>query len=88
MLEGISRRTVLEICRALGYKVEVRPLPLEELMSGTEVFLTSTAGGVMPITRVDDTTFGGGKPGAVSQAIRSTYWEWAKRPEMRTEVPY
>ena len=31
MLEGISRRTVLEICRALGYKVEVRPLPLEEL---------------------------------------------------------
>ena len=31
-------------------------------MSGTEVFLTSTAGGVMPITRVDDTTFGGGKP--------------------------
>lgn len=88
MLEGISRRTVLEICRALGYKVEVRPLPLEELMSGTEVFLTSTAGGVMPITRVDDTSFGGGKPGAVSQAIRSTYWEWAKRPEMRTEVPY
>lgn len=86
MLEGISRRTVLEICRAEGYAVEVRSLPLEELMRGEEIFITSTAGGVMPVTRVDDRTFHGGAPGPVARRIRERYWEMVRKPEMRTDI--
>jgi branched-chain amino acid aminotransferase len=88
MLEGISRRTVLEICRAEGYTVEERPLPLDELMRSEEVFITSTAGGVMPLTRVDDLVFGGGDPGAVARRLRESYWEMVRKPELRTEIEF
>ena len=88
MLEGISRRTVLEICRAEGYTVEERPLPLDELMRSEEVFITSTAGGVMPLTRVDDLVFGGGAPGEVARRLRERYWEMVRKPELRTEIEF
>lgn len=88
MLEGVTRRTVIEICRDLGYEVEIRPLPLDELMCSREVFLTSTAGGVMPLTKVDNKLFGNGVPGETALLIRSAYWDWIKRPELRCAIAY
>lgn len=85
MLEGVTRRTVLEICAELGRSVDVRPLPLDEVLDGAELFISSSAGGVMPLTRLDDAVFA---PGEVTCAIRQRYWEWVRRPHMRTEIPY
>ncbi|KUF09111.1 aminotransferase class IV [Pseudoponticoccus marisrubri] len=88
VLEGITRRTVLEICAELGLATEIRPLPLEEFMAADEVFLSSSGGGVLPITRVDDRIFGNGVAGPVARQLHARYWDWTRRPEHRTPVPY
>jgi branched-chain amino acid aminotransferase len=88
VLEGITRRTVLDMCAEMGIPTEIRPLPLDEFMEADEVFLSSSGGGVLPITRVDDRIFGNGKAGPVAQALHDLYWAWTKRPAHRTEIRY
>jgi len=88
VLEGITRRTVLEVCAEAGIATEVRTLPLAELMEADEVFISTTAGGPVPVTRVDQRIFSNGAPGPVASRIRETYWDWVKRPELRQEVDY
>ena len=63
-------------------------MPLDEFMRGSEVFISSTAGGVMPLTRVDDVSFNGGEVGDVTRKIRARYWEWVGRADLRTEIEY
>jgi hypothetical protein len=53
MLEGITRRTVIEMAQALGLPLHCRALPADELRQADEVFLSSSAGGVLPVTRLD-----------------------------------
>jgi hypothetical protein len=53
VLEGITRRTAIEIAQAQGIAVETRALSAAELRTADEVFLTSSGGGVLPVTRVD-----------------------------------
>ena len=87
-LEGITRRTVLEICAEQTIPAEVRPLPVSELMEADEVFLSSTAGGPVPLARVDDRVFSNGVAGPVTSQIRGRYWEWMRRPDLRDEVDF
>src|SRR5690625_3682850 len=47
VLEGITRRTALELCQELGLETVVAPLAQERLRRADEVFITSTAGGIM-----------------------------------------
>lgn len=88
VLEGISRQTVLEIGRELGLATDIRPLPLEELFQSDEVLITTSGGGVAPITKVDDRAFSNGAPGEVTMSIQKRYFEWATMPEHRTEIDY
>jgi branched-chain amino acid aminotransferase len=88
MLEGISRRTVMEMAAELGYDVEVRPLPLAEFMQADEVFMSSSGGGVLAITRVDDRIFANGTTGPITTALHARYWDWMYRPALRTEITY
>ncbi len=48
VLEGITRRTVIEIARADGRRVDVGPVRVDDITEGSEVFLTSTAGESCP----------------------------------------
>ena len=75
MLEGITRMTVLEIGRRQGLTVEERALPADELRGAEEVFITSTAGGVMPVAKIDGQALGDGRPGPRTLAIRQAYWD-------------
>ena len=88
MLEGISRRTVLEMAAELGFDVDVRPLPLAEFMQADEVFMSTSGGGVLAITRVDDRIFANGITGPITEALQARYWEWMYRPALRTEITY
>jgi branched-chain amino acid aminotransferase len=54
VLEGITRKTVIELAAEQGRQLEARPVPADELRQADEVFLSSTAGGIMPVTTVDD----------------------------------
>jgi branched-chain amino acid aminotransferase len=88
VLEGISRRTVIEIARSLGLRVELRALPAEELRGADEASLTSSGGGVLPVTRVDDQVLGTGRPGPVTQRLLATYWDWHRDPAYSQPIDY
>ena len=75
VLEGITRKTVIELATEQGIDCEVGGLTAEQLLGADEVFFTSTAGGVMPVRKVDDTIIGDGTPGPVTMSLRELYWQ-------------
>jgi branched-chain amino acid aminotransferase len=79
VLEGITRRSVIELCDDLGLSIEVRPVPVAELRDADEIFLSTTAGGVMPASRIDGRIMGNDRPGPVSTRVHDRFW--ARRAE-------
>lgn len=88
VLEGVTRRTVLDMANALKLPIEVRPLPADELRGAREVFLSSSGGGVLPVTRVDGRTIGDGTPGATTRKLLETYWAWHRLPQYSQPIDY
>ena len=77
MLEGVSRRTVIELATAAGLAVEERALPVVELRGASEIFLSSTGGGVIAVSRLDGVAIGGrpaGVFGPVTSRLQAAYW--------------
>jgi branched-chain amino acid aminotransferase len=87
VLEGVSRRTVLELCDALAIAVRVGALTADELASADEVFLSSTGGGVLPIAKVDGRPVRA-FPGPVTQRLHDAYWALHDDPRHRDPVAY
>jgi branched-subunit amino acid aminotransferase/4-amino-4-deoxychorismate lyase len=77
VLEGITRKSVIEICRDLGIPAKVGKVPAAEARAADEIFLATTAGGVMPASRIDGRIMGNDRPGPISTKIQETFW--AKR---------
>ena len=88
VLEGITRRTVLELARDAGTVVREEFLPAQAVRDADEVFLTSTAGGVMAVTSVDGAPVGDGAPGALTRRLRDAYWRLHEDPRYATPVAY
>ncbi|MDP7291821.1 MAG: aminotransferase class IV, partial [Verrucomicrobiota bacterium] len=60
-LDGITRRTVIDLAKSRGLEVIERAIMQEELADAKEVFLTGTAAEVTPVGEIDDFTFTPGK---------------------------
>ena len=88
VLEGITRRTVIELANKHAIPVEARRVPADELRSADEVFLSSTAGGVIPVTTIDGEAVGEGGPGHVTLRLRDAYWNLHKDPRFSFPVRY
>ena len=88
MLEGITRRTVIEIAASEQVPVKVRNFKRDLLEKASEIFLTSTAGGIMPVSVLDGKPVGKGKPGPIYQKIYSEYWAAHEKPEYTEKVNY
>lgn len=88
VLEGITRKTVIELAEQAGLSLSVGDLPVESLYRANEVFLTSTAGGVMPVTTLDGRPIGDGRPGPVTTNLRSGYWNLHRDPRYNLPVDY
>ena len=88
VLEGITRRTVMELASDLGTPLDRRSVPAGEMRSAGEVFFTSTAGGIMPVTKVDGEAIGDGEPGPVTSRLRDAYWDLHRDPRYATPVRY
>ena len=73
MLEGVSRRTVIEMAQTLGLELQLRALPADQLRAAQEVFLSTSGGGVLPVTMVDKRAIGNGKPGPITRRLVETY---------------
>ncbi len=88
VLEGITRRTIMELASDLGIPLERRSIPAGEMRRAEEVFVTSTAGGIMPVTKVDGEAVGEGMPRPVTWRLREAYWELHRDPRYATPVRY
>ena len=73
-LEGITRMSVYELCGHLGIKSEIRPIKADEMRDADEVFLATTAGGIMPASRIDGRIMGNDRPGPISARLREAFW--------------
>jgi len=73
ILLGITRQTVFDLAKELGYPVEVGPLRPFDLYSADEVFFSSTSGGIIPIIEIDGRRIGNGRPGPVTTSLRRAY---------------
>ena len=74
VLEGITRRAVRELCEREGIPFELRKIRPDEIARAGEVFASTTAGGVMPVTRVNGRPIGNGHAGLVTSRIQQAYW--------------
>lgn len=86
VLEGITRRTAMEIAQAAGHTVQLQALSREQLRSADEAFVTSSGGGLLPVTRVDGEAIGNGKPGPITRSMIDTYWAWHRDPRYSLPV--
>ena len=83
ILLGITRDAVLRIARDLDYRVEIRALHLEDLLSADEAFFTGTAAEVTPIREVDGAAIGGGVPGPVTNEIQRVFFAATSGRDLR-----
>jgi branched-chain amino acid aminotransferase len=73
ILDGIVRRSIIEIARDLRYTVVERNVARAEMYLADEVFLTGTAAELVPVREVDDHVIGTGKPGEVTRVLQSAF---------------
>ena len=88
MLEGVSRRTVIEIAQSLGLTLQARAVPADELRTADEVFISTSGCGVLPVTRVDGRAIGDAMPGPITRRLVQTYWDWHADPAYSLAINY
>jgi branched-chain amino acid aminotransferase len=74
ILMGITRQTVFELAAEHGLPAREAQLTAYDLYAADEIFLTSTAGGIMPLVELDGRAIGDGRPGAISRRVHDLYW--------------
>ncbi len=75
-LDGITRRTVIELAKARGYEVIERALMPEELDRTQEIFITGTAVEVTPVSEIEGRHF---TPGEITRTLMTDYAAaWAR----------
>ncbi|WP_312948760.1 D-amino-acid transaminase [Agrobacterium sp.] len=73
LLHGITRGSILDIAEKAGIPTEQRSFTPDEAKSAAEAFITSAGVFVMPVIAIDGQNIGDGKPGPISQKLRSLY---------------
>ncbi|GLS32569.1 Amino-transferase class IV [Mesorhizobium albiziae] len=73
VLPGITRQTVFDLCKEMRIDVAASTISPGALADSDEVFVTSTAGGIMPVTQIDTKRIANGQVGALTQKISDRY---------------
>jgi D-alanine transaminase len=82
VLPGITYDVVVELARAHGLALEVRPIPEAEVRGADEIWVTSSTKEVLAVSTLDERAVGGGKPGPVFRRMHQLYQDF-KRSVMR-----
>ncbi|WP_246102286.1 aminotransferase class IV [Methylobacterium terricola] len=75
VLEGLTRQSVIELAREMDLAVAVRPVTVAELRDADEILLVTTAGGIMPASRIDGRIMSNDRPGPVFRRLHDAFWE-------------
>jgi branched-chain amino acid aminotransferase len=81
--EGITRGTVLELCRRHGIPHREKDLSLTEVYRADEMFCTGTMGELAPVVRVDGRTIGNGAAGPMTRRLTELFRELTRREGTR-----
>jgi branched-chain amino acid aminotransferase len=87
-LLGISRQTALDLLSEQNVETVIGPITPDALRGADEVFITSTAGGIIPVTRIDHAPVSDGEPGPVTVRLKNLYWERNEQGWDGTPVDY
>lgn len=73
MLEGITRNSIIQVARDMGYEVVETDFCRTELVTADEVWMTGTAAEVAIVTKIDNREIGEGKKAVVASALRDKF---------------
>jgi branched-chain amino acid aminotransferase len=88
VLDGMTRRTVFDLCRDIDVVCRAENVSIERVRRGEELFVTSTAGGIMPVTKLDGAPVGAGAPGSVTKRLHDLYWSRKASGWLGTAIDY
>ena len=90
ILEGITRDSIIQVARDMGYTVEETDITRTELYTADEVWMTGTAAEISPVTVIDNREIGDGKVGKVAMAIKERFMDivCGKVPEYADWIDY
>ena len=74
-LDGITRRTILELADELGIPYEIKKLNIEDVFEADESFFSGTAAEVVPINSLDNQPIGKGSRGPLTEKLQSIYFD-------------
>jgi branched-chain amino acid aminotransferase len=73
ILDGINRKSIIQIARDLGFEVVERDIARAELYLADEVFVSGTAAELTPLREIDDHTIGEGGRGEITRAVQAAF---------------
>ncbi|MHB1135056.1 MAG: aminotransferase class IV [Chloroflexota bacterium] len=86
VLEGITREMIFELAAREGIPAQQARLTPYHLYTADEIFMVTTAGGVMPYVEVDGRVVGDGRVGAITNRLMGLYWQAHTDPAFSTPV--
>lgn len=87
-LEGVTRKSVFDVAETCGIPVKIEFVPTELAYICDEIFMCTTAGGIMPITELDGRPVKDGKIGPITKKIWDGYWDIHYSPAYSFEIDY
>jgi branched-chain amino acid aminotransferase len=85
-LPGITAKSVLTICKKLGYEVTETNLTPFQLFNADEVFFSGTAAEIVPIREVNKRQIGNIVPGPITKKIMAEFQEMTLDPKQGLHV--
>ena len=74
-LDGITRKTIIQLAEERGYTVREKRITRDEVYVADEAFFTGTAAEVTPIRELDGRIIGAGKRGPITEVLQNTYFD-------------
>jgi D-alanine transaminase len=78
ILPGVTRRAILALCAAKGFKLIETRFTLEQARNADEAFVSGASSYILPVIKIDDHELSGGQPGELTLQLREIYLEYAR----------
>jgi D-alanine transaminase len=79
ILSGITRGIVLQLAKAAGIRISLKPVTVNDLFTCDEAFLASTSAEVMPVVEIDGRKIGNGTPGRITRQLQEAFKQYILR---------
>ena len=88
VLEGVTRKTIMELAARMGLSCTMGDIAVSMIYDCDELFMVTTAGGVMPLTELDGRPVRDGKVGPITKMLWKAYWDAHYDPALSFAIAY